>query len=352
MAAAGGVEKGKDERQSRQPSSDSVRTRAPAHTARSETVLSSSSPSPPRCLLRLPSQSPLSPRPLPPSATLSVLLDVPPAPLAPPATRCSLSILVSEPSPATSAGRQWRRTLRSATITQPPLPFWPTWERRVVHHPIPPRRCLSLPRRRGRHRAPPPGSAFSTPFATFRALPPNAQAHSLNSQAVTPLSQVSHAAAASFSGSSSTRRTFCSALDRRPPTVRRRRTAPPQPRPPTSPCCHAYTRRSRHLNRRPRCSLEPCPRSSANASGPWCDSRRRGLWAEAALSPLPTSKAVNTTRSAFAAAHPLRSAPLSVCRLCVPALPECLGRSSVEVQSKLHCPIMVGMCGMSTYAVS
>ncbi|KAI0775710.1 hypothetical protein BD413DRAFT_282757 [Trametes elegans] len=31
---AGGVEKGKDERQSRQPSSDSVRTRAPGHTAR------------------------------------------------------------------------------------------------------------------------------------------------------------------------------------------------------------------------------------------------------------------------------------------------------------------------------
>ncbi|KAI0663517.1 hypothetical protein C8Q70DRAFT_1050187 [Cubamyces menziesii] len=93
MAAAGGVEKGKDERQSRQPSSDSVRTRAPAHTARSETVLSSSSPSPPRCLLRLPSQSP-SPHapfhPVPPSEPSSTSPRLPSLPR-PPAARCPLS---------------------------------------------------------------------------------------------------------------------------------------------------------------------------------------------------------------------------------------------------------------------
>ncbi|KAI0630357.1 hypothetical protein C8Q77DRAFT_1137681 [Trametes polyzona] len=43
---AGGVEKGKDERQSRQPSSDSVRTRAPGHTARPARHCQCPSPTP------------------------------------------------------------------------------------------------------------------------------------------------------------------------------------------------------------------------------------------------------------------------------------------------------------------
>ena len=115
--AAGGVEKGRDERQSRQPSSDSVRTRAPAHTARPARHCPWRTPTsrphqlisghgPPFCVLLSISN--------PPAASVS-------CPSFPP------SHARSQPSAVTSPGPLVAAPMRSALHHHPP-PFSTPWE--------------------------------------------------------------------------------------------------------------------------------------------------------------------------------------------------------------------------------
>ncbi|KAI8993024.1 hypothetical protein BD414DRAFT_483083 [Trametes punicea] len=141
-AAAGGVEKGKDERQSRQPSSDSVRTRAPAHTARP-------APPPPHCPRSIPhlSISDDRSRSLPSfsSSLLSpALRRLPCRSSQLPPLACAWRVRSLARRPPSSAkrgrrrppGRQWRRT-HPISNNHPAASHGPPWERPVVHHPIP-----------------------------------------------------------------------------------------------------------------------------------------------------------------------------------------------------------------------